>query len=365
MRRRTFLLMAAGSTAGCSTSVDPPSPSPPTANLVQITAPALEPISPQRQQALIANAEGLTASELNATIPEIDVVEVDNAAGSAPPRDTLRLIAWNMERGRHWQDGAELVRTHAALRDPDVIFLGEMDHGMARSGNVHTTREMANALGMNYAYGVEFLELTRGEAEERKLYPGDNELGYHGNAILSRYPLEDAAILRFPGIEKWYGHFQQRLGGRMALLATVRVAGAPIALVSTHLESGQEAVDAQMRTEEAQLLAAAIRDYAGDKPVLFGGDLNTLAKTPPLLALEDTGLDFSSVNDYSMGTAQRLEDGKTTLRSYHIDYLAVRGAEVLASETSPTVILAALPAEPGGKFLGDHAIVTAEVRLTT
>ena len=54
-----------------------------------------------------------------------------------------------------------------ALRDPDLIFLGEMDLGMARSANKHTTREMAAALKMNYAYGVEFLEFTGGEAEER------------------------------------------------------------------------------------------------------------------------------------------------------------------------------------------------------
>ena len=83
---------------------------------------------------------------------------------------------------------------------------------------------------MNYAYGVEFLELTGGELEERKLYPGANEWGYHGNAILSRYPLRDVRMLRFPGIEKWYDgrraptkaeQVQKRLGGRMALFATV------------------------------------------------------------------------------------------------------------------------------------------------
>ena len=138
-----------------------------------------------------------------------------------------------MERGRHWEGGARLIRETEALRDPDILLLGEMDLGMARSGNAHTTRALATALGMNYAYGVEFLELTGGELEERKLYPGENEWGYHGNAILSRYPLRNVRMLRFPGIEKWYEgkganeseKVQKRLGGRMALFATVRLDG--------------------------------------------------------------------------------------------------------------------------------------------
>ena len=74
-------------------------------------------------------------------IPEIDEVEVWNGASRARPRKTLRLVAWNMERGRHWKDGARLIRETEALRDPDLILMGEMDLGMARSANVHTTRK--------------------------------------------------------------------------------------------------------------------------------------------------------------------------------------------------------------------------------
>lgn len=317
-------------------------------------------ISVARRAAVAANRDGLAIGELNASVPEIDLVEVDNSAGAGEERDTLRVIAWNMERGRHWQAGAELVRTDPRLGGADVVFLGEMDLGMARSGNVHTTREFAQALGMNYAYGVEFVELTGGEEEERELYPGENEAGYHGNAILSRYLLKDVRLLRLPGGGKWYRHYQQRLGGRMALLATARVGDSSIVLVSTHLESGTEKADADLRVEQARVLAAAIRDYAGERPVLFGGDLNTLAKSPPLVELESVGLDFSSSNDYSKGTAQCVKEGRIVLRPFHIDYLAVRGMEVVGA---PGVVLAALPAAESGRLLGDHAVVVADVEL--
>ena len=185
------------------------------------TVASLRRISVDRRAALERNSEGRSVDALQRLIPEIDEIEVWNGAAPARPGKSLRVVAWNMERGRHWEGGVRLIRESEALRDPDILLMGEMDLGMARSANAHTTRELAKALGMNYAYGVEFLELTGGEIEERKLYPGEDEWGYHGNAILSRYPLRNVRMLRFPGIEKWYEgkganeaeKAQKRLGG--------------------------------------------------------------------------------------------------------------------------------------------------------
>lgn len=119
----------------------------------------LEKISVARRQELARNAEGFSVEQLQARIPEVNQVEVDNSISQSPELSELRLTAWNMLRGRHWREGAEFLREHPLLRGPDVLFLSEMDLGMARSGNEHTVRELALALGMNYAYGVEFLEL--------------------------------------------------------------------------------------------------------------------------------------------------------------------------------------------------------------
>ena len=321
----------------------------------------LSQISQERRRELADNPHGLSAEQLNAYIPEIERVSIDNSLSSAAPSDELRLIAWNMERGRAWREGVELIREHPALRDPDVIFLGEMDLGMARSANEHTTAEMARALGMNYAYGVEFLELTGGEEEERRLYPGENTWGYHGNAILSKRPLEGARIVRFPGIEKWYGHYQNRLGGRMALVATMVVGmGAGmrprlVTLVSAHLESGREAYDIGKRRSEMDLLLAELEGYG---TVLLGGDLNTIPTDPLFDAMRAKGFQVEELNDLASGTAQEIgPGGEIVMRDYHIDYLCARGVE--AVDGSPAVV----PAAWRGKFLADHALVAATVRL--
>ena len=327
-------------------------------------------ISQRRRDALARNAEGRTAEALNRSIPEIDEIEVQNRATGARPRKTLRVVAWNMERGRHWERGARLIRETEALRDPDIVLLGEMDFGMARSANAHTTRELARALEMSYAYGVEFLELTGGEIEERKLYPGGNEWGYHGNAILSRYPLRDVRMLRFPGIGKWYSgvganegeRVQQRLGGRMALFATVRL-GRDVTVVSTHLESS--AKDAGARTAQTGMLLDALRAYAKATPVILGGDLNATPDEAMFEAVRAAGFRPDESNDLTLGTRQKVQEGKVAILENHIDYVLVRGLPVVRDATSPKVVAAVWPpgATEPASMLGDHAIVTAKVEL--
>jgi endonuclease/exonuclease/phosphatase family metal-dependent hydrolase len=363
MERRTFLAAAALPFLKIA------EPKAATARLYSRMVDRLRLVSQQRRDALALNAAGKTAVELNKTVPEIEEIEVFNGAGAGAPRKTLRVVAWNMERGRHWKDGARLIRETEALRDPDLLLMGEMDHGMVRSGNVHTTRKLAEELGLNYAYGVEFLELTGGELGERELYPGTNDWGYHGNAILSRYPLKDVRMLRFPGIEKWYAgvganegeRVQKRLGGRMALLATVNVGGRDITVVATHLESS--AKDAAARTRETGMLLEAVRGYAKNTPVILGGDLNATPDEEMFTAVRAAGFRPEDSNELAVGTRQKVEDGKVTILENHIDYVLVRGLDVVKDETSPKVVLAAYPSRADGKMLGDHAIVTARVAL--
>jgi endonuclease/exonuclease/phosphatase family metal-dependent hydrolase len=302
-------------------------------------------------------------------MPEIDDVEVFNGAPAAAPRKTLRLIAWNTERGRHWRAGARLIQETEALRDPDIVLLGEMDLGMARSANEHTTREMAAALGMNYAYGVEFVELTGGELEERRLYPGANDWGYHGNAILSRYPLRNVRMLRFPGIEKWYAgaygadegeKLQKRLGGRMALFATVALPR-DVTIVSAHLESSRK--DGAARQRQTEMILAELRAHAGGTPVILGGDFNAVPGEAMFADLRAAGFVVEDTNATAGGSTQKVVDGKVVIGEHYIDYLLARGLRAVRDETSPRVIPAAYPPGASGTLLADHAIVTAKVEL--
>ncbi len=322
----------------------------------------LRQISAARRQQLFEMPAASDVLRLNQTIPEINDIELSNDTSTVAPKQELRVIAWNMERGRHWRQGVQLIREHDALRDPDIILLGEMDLGMARSANEHTAREMARALGMNYAYGVEFLELTKGEPQEREMYAGENSWGYHGNAILSRYQLSDLSLVRFPGIEKWFGHFQKRLGGRMALCATLQL-GRPVRVISTHLETSSQ--DAETRSLQGKLLLQHLEPSGDGMPTLLGGDLNAPPNEPVIQLLRESGFLVDECNQLSTPTRQRIRDENLVLTEAHIDYICARGLDVISDSTSPRVVPAVYPPEQltPSAALGDHAIVTAKVSL--
>mmetsp|Transcript_9754 Transcript_9754/g.15642 ORF Transcript_9754/g.15642 Transcript_9754/m.15642 type:complete len:411 (+) Transcript_9754:3-1235(+) len=177
----------------------------------------------------IDKEKGATLTKL---ISNLDHVEIDNSIAdpsncTIAPGRAMKVVNWNAERGTHWSQYVELSKTTPALKDADLIILNEMDIGMARSQNVHTTRRLAFALGMNYAWGLEFVELTNGNAEEQKATKGQkNSMGLHGNAILSKCKLYDPIIVRDPLSDEYFTSkalranaqgTEKRLGGRMAM----------------------------------------------------------------------------------------------------------------------------------------------------
>ncbi|HEY1827157.1 MAG TPA: hypothetical protein VGF87_04015, partial [Acidimicrobiales bacterium] len=74
----------------------------------------------------------------------------------------VRLVAWNVQRGRHIEEIAALLKASGA----DVALLSELDVGMARTGNNDVPASIASILNAGYAYGVEFVELGLGDEEE-------------------------------------------------------------------------------------------------------------------------------------------------------------------------------------------------------
>src|SRR5438094_4594546 len=58
--------------------------------------------------------------------------------------DTVRAVAWNIERGIRLEGIIELLQEHPALANADVLLLSELDWGMARTGNRFVAREIAS-----------------------------------------------------------------------------------------------------------------------------------------------------------------------------------------------------------------------------
>lgn len=178
------------------------------------------------------------------------------------PGDSLRVMTWNIERGMDL-DAQIAAFVDGTLPTPDVLLLGEVDRGCARSGERNVAWELAAALGMDFVYGVEFIELPR---------PGDaiTAICEHGNAILSRHRIGNVVLLRHTVNESWYDTDEPRLGGRMALMADLAIGDRMVRVAALHFESGAE--DGRKREAQAAELGDAL--LAQPNPAIAAGDTN-------------------------------------------------------------------------------------------
>ena len=220
-------------------------------------------------------ALGTDAATHDGAAAELDVLHrvevVPPPVPPSTPAHELRVVFWNAERAKYLEASADLLRAAAA----DVVLLCEMDLGMARSGQHHTTRWLADALGIGHIFGVEFVELGLGDARERSWHAGEaNREGLHGGAILSGRKLDRPALIRIGAGGEWFdGHRDEpRVGGRIAVAGKMEIAGVSVAFISTHLESHSDPDD---RARQTTALLDALDDYHGDGPVILGGDFNT------------------------------------------------------------------------------------------
>lgn len=293
---------------------------------------------------------------------EIDKVRIFNTYPAPQNRaDSMKLVLFNVERGRHLNEIEAYIKYHPSLKDADVIFFNELDDGMARTGNIDTTAEFSNRLSMNYIFGVEFLELTIGDKEEKMANKsGHNTKGFHGNAILSRYELLDPVLIRLPVLYDWYYDDQKRLGGRIALLTKIKVNNRFIGLVCTHLENKTSPL---MRKKQMEYILEYAKKHFGEIPVIISGDMNTnacgpeaeefikLYENPSLLAdiitypenyepllklVEDYGYEYRQANVSGKITRRKPIAGKGDLE-LNLDWFFVKGLKCSAPAVVNTI----------------------------
>ena len=301
--------------------------------------------------------------------PCLSEVEVYTPALTIEPSRRLTVAAWNMERCKHVEHSAALIRAVEA----DIVLATEMDFGMARSGQVHTTRDLAAKLGFAYAFGVEFVELGTGDLRETAAFSGvANRHGLHGNAILSRYPLSDIRLIPIADDGLWFLHSpkndgQRRIGARMAIAARVETAEGSLVIVSVHYESES---DAAGRAAQTSVLVREVEAIYGSGPAVIGGDLNTkafletgvagaamLAQAesiePCFGGFAKTGFDWKTAN--SGETTTRLHSYDPAERPLKtLDWLFVRDAQADNPRVVPAV-------GDDGTVLSDHDMVVVEI----
>jgi endonuclease/exonuclease/phosphatase family metal-dependent hydrolase len=341
------------------------------------TTAALEPSSQEERAALLrlpptraAHAEALARHR--ALFDRVELAPPPAAGTLAGP---ARIAFWNAERGKDQGASAALLGGLAA----DALLLCELDLGMARSGQVHATRELARRLGTGYAFAVEFLELGLGDAREQAWHAGEiNQAGLHGAAILSACRLERPAVIRLETTGDWFDgrHGERRVGGRIAVAATLTIDRTPVTLVSVHFESHGD--PAQRAAQMARLLEA-IETYAPARPVLIGGDLNTSTVSrdwargtgvKPILPEERVldpvpfepmfevaaahGYDWRVCNALGVPTQRTRPDGTPAPPLGKIDWFLCRGLVASHPVTLPAI-------DARGVAISDHEVLAVTI----
>jgi endonuclease/exonuclease/phosphatase family metal-dependent hydrolase len=259
---------------------------------------------------------------------------------SSPP-DVIHIVSWNIARGSRIDGITEFLLNTKA----DLIILQETDRNSRRTSCRNIAREISQKLGMNYAFGIEFHELSQGSHESP---------AYHGQATLSSWPISNPRILRFQRQSKfWRPHWwlpnlptlQRRLGGRMALLTHIGIRNTTLAVYNLHLESRS---DHGLRCGQLSELLEDANRHSPNLPVIAAGDFNfDITQSCPASAVADAHF-YNPFAGVRIQTTRPPRFG----RSKAVDWILARGT-----------VRATAPQVHSSVDASDHYPLSLEVHL--
>lgn len=296
----------------------------------------------------------LLASALYAALPTTRPSEAGDldriwsgsfASGGRQGHDSsaLVLVSWNIERGTRQSEILQAFRGPLAA---DLCLLQEVDLYTRRAGRRNVAEDFARELGMNYVFGVEFEELAQGR-------PGSP--AFHGQAVLSSFPITRTRVVRFRHqLHNWrhawlprWAWIQPRNGGRMALVTEIDLGRQSLVLYDTHLES--KASDAGRAEQIQEILEDLRTHYPADAPVVIAGDLNTKkgANSPVLDYLRAAG--FRDVLDGEKGPLRTKSGSRRRadwILARNLRFFDARILELAISDHFPLRVRIAPPESP-------------------
>lgn len=160
----------------------------------------------------------------------------------------VRVLSYNIHHGEGGDGRLDLERIAALIVEAqvDVVALQEVDQATTRTGGVDQASELGRLTGMRVFYGKAM----------------DYQGGAYGQALLSRWPLEETQVHRLSN--------PSAREPRIAVSALVRPPqGRAFRFVGTHLDAGREDRD---RWEQAGDLHQRFVD--DPHPVILVGDFN-------------------------------------------------------------------------------------------
>ena len=229
------------------------------------------------------------------------------------PPASIRVVDWNIDRGLQLSGVIEFLEDAKA----DLLLLQEVDMHAKRTHGLNVAREIAQKLRMNYVWGCEFQELTQGSRSSP---------AFHGQATLSSWPLLNPRVLRFQRQSnfwrpRWYlpdvEPFQERIGGRMALVVDLNVVGRSLVSYNLHLESRG---DTSLRQAQLRECVSDSNKYKSN-PLVIAGDMNfDIARTDACSELKREAFDSPFSRHVKTTPGKSLFD-----RGSIIDWIFARG----------------------------------------
>ncbi len=180
------------------------------------------------------------------------------------------------------KDMAEVIKR----ADPDLIALQEVDVNTRRNP-MDVPKRLAELTGMQYHFFAKAMD-----------YQG----GQYGEAVLSKLPFKDTKAYNLGTLAEYPG--EQRAMARV----TVEKEGKEIYFIGTHLDHEHDA----NRDKQARDIVDILKTY--DKPVILGGDLNSLPDSETMRILR-THLTWGCFNNNCAFTFPSNNPNRT------IDYL--------------------------------------------
>ena len=180
------------------------------------------------------------------------------AQEQAQPR--LRVLTYNIHHGQGTDGKFNYARLAKIITDlkPDVVALQEVDRQTQRASGLDQAARLGELTGLRHAFG------------NAVYFSG----GQYGEAVLSRFPLDDIKAYRLP--------FRSGQEPRCALAVRIQPDnGLPeFIFVGTHLCHQSN----DTRTEQAQRINRLFA-AGGGPPVVLAGDLNARPGSNPMKVL--------------------------------------------------------------------------------
>ncbi len=227
------------------------------------------------------------------------------AAPAALP--ALRVLSYNLHHGEGDDGKLDLPRLAAVITasGADLVALQEVDQKTTRTGGVDQAAELARLTGLRFRYGKAM----------------DYQGGAYGQALLSRWPLEEFTVHALPN--------PANVEPRIAISATVRPPGRPpLRFIGTHLDATR---DDTARWQQARRLNER---FGHDSiPTIFAGDFNARPDTRVMKVLGEHFTDASAATPAPTSPAKQ-----PTAR---IDYVLLRPAgawRVVSAKVLPEAV---------------------------